>query len=206
MLETPFRFEPNFTTEEWQKLGQLMLRWSHTEHVIGNCLKVMLRLSDAEAVIMVFPLGLEQRIQRISDLSELAPFKGDAKAAYDELCRAIKAIQYVRSNVAHAVVVEDDDGGYHFELRSKGRKLSKSEILSAEEITNYAAHAAYSFRVALGQKEYPGARHPLPDRPSIPKFLRSFFAERKPRKRATHRSRQRSSRKKYQPRHDVESP
>jgi hypothetical protein len=63
MLETPFRFEPSLTPGEFQKLGQLTLRWSHIEHIIGNCLKVMLRLSDDEAVIMVFRLSLEERLR-----------------------------------------------------------------------------------------------------------------------------------------------
>jgi hypothetical protein len=44
MIPTPFRYEANVTPEDFQKIGQLSLRWSHTEHIIANCLKVMLAL------------------------------------------------------------------------------------------------------------------------------------------------------------------
>jgi hypothetical protein len=42
MIQSPFRYEANLTSADFEKLGRLSLRWSHTEHVIANCLKVML--------------------------------------------------------------------------------------------------------------------------------------------------------------------
>jgi hypothetical protein len=63
-----------------------------------------------------------------------------------------------------------------FHLRSKKRTLTKAQIFSAEELTNYAAHAVYSLRYALGSKELsPGERYALPDRPEIPEFLRGLI-------------------------------
>jgi len=198
MLETPFNFEPDFMPEEWQKLGQLTLRWSHIEHVIGNCLKVMLRLSDEEAIVVVFPMSLETRMTRIADLAKLTPLNAQAKAAYDELRYAVSAIQHVRNNVVHSVVLRDASGEHHFELRSKQRKLSKTQIFAAEELTNYAAYAAISFRYALGLKGHPDAQFPLPYRPQIPEYLQTYFPKPPSQRRAVRRARQRSSRKKSQ--------
>lgn len=179
MLDTPFRFEEELTSEEFQKLGQLSLRWSHTEHIIGNCLKVMLRLTDEEAVAMIFPLPVERRLDKIKELSALTPLNSDAQAAFDELRDVMRGIQYVRNNVIHAIVINHPDHGQLFHLRSKGRSLRKAQIFSCEELTNYAAHAALSLRYALGLKGSPGERFPLPDRPEIPEVLRELIPVRK---------------------------
>ena len=56
MIPSPYRFEPTFTDAEYAKLGVLALRWSHIEHILGNCLKVLLRLTDEEAIVIVFPM------------------------------------------------------------------------------------------------------------------------------------------------------
>ncbi|WP_211434868.1 hypothetical protein, partial [Bradyrhizobium diazoefficiens] len=45
MIPTPYNFEPALTDAEYAKLGVLALRWSHIEHILGNCLKVILRLT-----------------------------------------------------------------------------------------------------------------------------------------------------------------
>jgi len=176
MIETPFNFEPNLLPEEYQKLGQLSLRWSHIEHVIGNCLKVMLRLSEDEAIVIVFPASLELRLRKMKELAEINELNPDAQRAHDEIQLVMKGIQYVRNNVVHAVVIPETDGEHTFHLRSKKRSLTKEQIFSTEELTNYAAHAALSLRYALGHKQLaPGARYPLPDRPEIPKFLRELI-------------------------------
>jgi hypothetical protein len=175
MLDTPFHFEADLSAEDYRKIGQLSLRWSQTEHIVGNCLKVMLRLSDDEAIAMVFPLSLEMRLARIEALAQINPLNADARAAFDELRLVMKGIQYVRNSVAHAVVIKDTVEGHVFHLRSKDRTLTKAEIFSTEELTNYAAHAALSFRVALGFKDAEGSRHALPERPEIPPFLRTVI-------------------------------
>jgi hypothetical protein len=173
MIETPFTFEENLTAEEFQKIGQLSLRWSHTDHIIGNCLKVMLRLSDEEAVLIVFPMGAETRLTRIAELAAINPLNPEARSAFDELKPIMTGIQFVRNNVIHAIIIDDMENGQQFHLRSKQRSLTKEQVFSTEEITNYAARAAISFRYALGMKTGFGGQHPLPDRPAIPEFLRS---------------------------------
>jgi len=173
MLETPFRFEASLTSEEFCKLGQLSLRWSLIEHVIANCLKVLLRLTDEEAIVVVFPLGVEQRLQKLKQVAALTPLNADAQAAFDELKAVMPAIQFVRNTVAHSVVSETEDGEQIFHLRSKKRSLTKAEVFGAEELTNYAAHVVYSLRYALGLKGSPGDKFPMPPRPAIPPFLKS---------------------------------
>lgn len=69
MLKPPFVLETSLTPEDYQKVGELAIRWAHVEHMVGNCLKAMLRLSDEEATFIVFPLSLDHRLQRMRDLS-----------------------------------------------------------------------------------------------------------------------------------------
>jgi hypothetical protein len=173
MIAVPYRFEPDLSAEEFMKLGQLSLRWSHIEHVLGHCLKRMLRLTDDEAIIVVFPLSLEQRLARITQVAEINSLGDLALAPLNELKLIMPAIQYVRNNVIHAFVTEGD---HQFRLHSKQRVLTKAEIFSTEELTNYAAHVTLAFRWALGFKSDPsGHSYTLPDRPAIPEFLQSKF-------------------------------
>jgi hypothetical protein len=51
MIPSPFRYEANFTPEDYETLGKLSLRWSHIDHVIANCLKRLLRLKDDVAQV-----------------------------------------------------------------------------------------------------------------------------------------------------------
>ena len=172
-MESPFRYEEWLTPAEFQKLGELSLRWSHIDHIIGTCLMVMLRLSDEEAVIIVFPLSLESRLQKLKKLAELNPINEDAVAALEGLRSVMTHIQKIRNNVLHAILFDDPDRGQMFHLRSKSRSFTKEEIFSIEELTNYAAHAALALRFALEIKDARGERHPLPDMPAIPQFLQN---------------------------------
>ena len=171
MLESPFWYEESLTSADFQKIGQLLLRCSHIEHIIGNCLKTLLRLSDEEAVVMVFPLSLDQRLHRIKDIAKLVDLNDDAKAALAALGDTIKHVQTTRNDLAHAIIDHSDDAGPRFHNRSRERTVDKEDAFSVEELINYTAHAALALRYALGMKGEPGARHPLPDRPAIPKFL-----------------------------------
>lgn len=170
-MESPFRFEEWLTDADYKKLAELTLRWSHIEHVIANCLRVLLGMSMDDAEIMVFPLTLENRLQRIKKLANTKKLNDDAKTALEALQGVMGYIQKVRNTSIHAVVIDDPDKGQMFHLRSKGQSYTKDEVFSTEEITNYAAHAAISLRYALGIKDEPGARHPLPKKPAIPEFL-----------------------------------
>lgn len=173
MIGSPFRYEADFTDDDYQALGRLMMRWSHTEHIIGNCLKVIMRLTDDEAVVAVFPAQTHQRIKLIKQFSDLNPLPVDARKALDEFMWAWQKLQQVRNMVAHGIV-DNTSGTISFHLRSKGKTWSKADVLVCEELTNFAAHAALSFRYALGFKGQPGERHPLPSRPLLPPFLESM--------------------------------
>jgi hypothetical protein len=170
MIESPFVFESMVSEQDLVKLGALTLRWSHIEHALADCLKDILRLSDKEAVIMIFPLSLELRLNRIQELSEINPLIPHAQAAFDELRIVMRGIQYVRNSVVHAIFVEHDQEGHAFHLRSKLRTLTKTQVFGIEEWTNYAAHLARALHFALRTSPEPELCT-WPDRPSIPSFL-----------------------------------
>lgn len=181
MLDAPFAFEIGLTGVEYERLGRLAVRWSHIEHVIGNCLRQMLKLSLADAGVIVYPMSTEQRLQNIAKLVKLHPLDPEGSEALSELTTVMKGLQVVRNDVLHGII--DDELGSSakgFTNRAKNRKISLDEVFGCEELTNYAAHAALSLRYALG---VPGApsdqRHPLPDRPEIPTFLRESIPTRK---------------------------
>jgi hypothetical protein len=116
---------------------------------------------------------IRSRMERIRELARIQSLNDDAKIALAELQAMMGAIRFVRNSVVHSIVIDDLKEGHVFHLRSKQRNLTIDEILSCEEITNYAAHAAISLRYALGIKGEPGERHPLPSRPPVPAFLQS---------------------------------
>jgi hypothetical protein len=177
MIEPPFEYA--LSAQELQKLGELSLTWSHTEQLIGHCLRNLLRLSGEEAVIVVFPLPLEQRLRRVKELADLAPMSEHMKASLEELLTIMPAIQLVRNNVAHAVLIHDTKDGVLFHLSSKDRTLTKKQIFESEELTNYACHVAMSLRFSLPAMSESGWHKPLPERPAIPDYLRHLFPTRK---------------------------
>lgn len=172
MIESPWRYEENLTPADFQKIGELLLRCSHIEHVLGNCLKTLLRLTDDEAVIMVFPLSIEQRFQRIKQAAALVDLNNDAQAALDALTATLKHVQTTRNDLAHGII-DDRLDKPSFHRRSNQRTVSKEEAFSSEELINYVAHATLALRYALGFKTHAGARWTLPDRPSLPKHLQT---------------------------------
>jgi hypothetical protein len=174
MLEPPFMFDPNLSDKDFQKIGQLSIRWSHIEFITGHCLRKLLRLSHEEAALMVFPLQFDQRLQKIKEVAKIhkPPLLPEFHAAFDEVWALKSAIQLVRNNVLHAFVDLGEDGEPKFFNRAKSRTLTRSQIFSAEEITNYVAHAVLSMRYAIGFDLDSGERVPLPDRPDAPEFLR----------------------------------
>jgi hypothetical protein len=169
MLGSPFNFEQRINPVEFQKLGELTMRWSHIHHIVGNCLKTMLRLTDEEAAISVFPLGFEGRLAQINKLSELQKLNSRARAALDALNAVATHINTVRNTVVHAIIVDDPELGKVLHLRSKRRVLTLEQVFSVEELTNYVARVALALRVALDDE--PAEHFPLPDKPSIPRFL-----------------------------------
>jgi hypothetical protein len=64
MIPSPFWFEGKLTPEDYRKLGKLSLRWSHIDHLIANCLKKLLRLTDDEARLVVRYVAFQMAIGR----------------------------------------------------------------------------------------------------------------------------------------------
>lgn len=176
MIPSPYNFELALSDHEYAKLGVLALRWSHIEHILGNCLKVILRLTDEEAVIVVFTLSADQRAERIYQLSKLVALPEPAQKAFKELRPVLKGIQYVRNNVVHSIAGDCEGDEFVFHLRSKKRSLTKSQVFSTEEITNYAAHLVLALRYGLGFKDgQPPTDYLVPERPDIPDFLKAII-------------------------------
>jgi hypothetical protein len=172
MIRAPY-IDPTLTPQEFMKIGELLLRWAQLENVVANCLRRMLRLSPEEADIMVFPLTLEQRFHRMDQIAEVNPVSDLVRASLQELKLLLPTIQYVRNSVIHSVVSEDPEDGHKFTLHSKRRTLTKAEIFSSEELTNYTLHVSLALRYALG---FDGGRahvYTLPERPDVPQFLLS---------------------------------
>src|ERR1700730_13531843 len=128
MIPVPWRLEPDLAPEDFQKIGQLTIRWSHIDEIIGHCLKTILRLNDDQAAIIVFPMRSEARLDRITELNDVAPLNGAARFALSELKPIMKGIAMVRNSVVHSYVREDTKDGYTFHLRSKDRTLTRDEI------------------------------------------------------------------------------
>ena len=112
------------------------------------------------------------RLARINNYGELAHL------ALLELTAIMKGVQFVRNSVIHAILLEDDEEGHVFHLRNKERSLTKAQIFSCEELTNYAAHLTYSLRYGLGLKGGASHEYASPDRPAIPEFLRELIPAR----------------------------
>jgi hypothetical protein len=174
MIESAFYFETGFTESDFAKIGRLLVRWAQIEHVLGNCLRVLLGLSLEEAKTKVFKDGGAERVKRIGKHIEENPLTPSAQVAFDELRPVLEGLRFVRNTIAHCVVLEGDDGKFSFELRSRGHTLTMEQVLSTEELTNYAGHLVYAFRYALGFKEEIYG-HECPTRPPIPEFLRGLI-------------------------------
>jgi hypothetical protein len=120
-IATPYMFEPELSVEDFAKLGQFMLRWSHMDHTIGNCLRRVLDMTPENATVLIFPLSLDMRIQRLRHFNEITPMSPDAQALFAELQPLVKAMQYIRNSAIHGIVIDMGDGEEpYFELRSHG--------------------------------------------------------------------------------------
>jgi hypothetical protein len=177
MIESPFEYA--LSPEELQKLAKLFLTWSHTEQLVGQTLATLLRLRGDEAIIMVYPLALEQRLRRLKELAALNPMTDHMRASLEELLAIMPAVQLVRNNVTHAVLIHDTRGELLFHLSSKDRTLTRAQIFESEELMNYACNVAMSLRFSLPTAAESGWHRPLLERPAIPDFLRHLIPIRK---------------------------
>lgn len=177
MIPTNFlRYEEALGPEDFQRIGQLTLRWSLIEHTVGNCLRVLLRLTPAEAIPMVFKLHAGERRDRIRELLALNPVSPEAQFLFRELDVVMRAIQPVRNNLVHSIPIwTNDKKSVSFHLRSKNKNLAKEEIFATEDLTTYALLAVLNFRIAVGPKDHDPDEipPPLPERPQVPEFLRA---------------------------------
>jgi hypothetical protein len=178
MIPTPYNFEPEFSDQDFAKIGQFTLRWSHMDHTIGNCLRRLLDMSPEHATVLIFPLSLEQRISHIGRFAKLKPLEPLAKGLFAELKPLIKAMQFIRNSAIHGIVIDMGSGEEpYFELRSKGRQISKAQLFDCEDLINYTAHVVQAFRFALGEKQCTWSEgwgpheYALPDRPVVPEWL-----------------------------------
>ena len=126
---------------------------------------------------MIYPLSLEAVLQKIEGLHKMRPPRPKAAEFYAELIPVVRALQIVRNDAVHSVVKETNSG-LVFENRARGRTITKEQILSCEELTNYASVLSIKFRRALGFKEGQKPPRKLPARPKIPDFLNIQFPKR----------------------------
>jgi hypothetical protein len=171
MIECPFEY--HLTDDELRKLGEMSLTWSHTEDVIGNCLKALLRFNDQEALDLIFPLGLEQRMRWLKGLKDR--MNEDATWALNELELILKGLHSVRNNVIHGTIIQDTRDGPLFHLKSKDRVVTKDDLFECEEFTNYCAAVAHRLRTALRFPLDASVPSTFLERPAIPKALREYI-------------------------------
>jgi hypothetical protein len=171
----------------FEKLGQLTFRWAH--------LKRLLRLSDEDAIIVVFSMSVERRFQAINELVPKRRLNKTARAALEALNWVLRGPQGHPKQRRAYRHVRGQKWRIPLELRSKERRFPKKQVLASEELTNYAAHTVPAFRLELGLKSGTPLRQPLPNRPAIPACLQSSFqAAKNPSRNAKRQARRRSSR------------
>jgi hypothetical protein len=174
MIKSPYTFESAISDKEFQKIGEFACRWSMIEHTMANCLRAALGMEPGEATIMIFPLSLDQRMQKLRELKSMNIFTPYQQALLAELKPLILAMQYIRNTVLHGTAMDlnfKDEMEWH--LRSKGRVLKKSDLFACEDLINYTGHVSREFRMAMGDKLNAPWAPPaaLPCRPPIPPFL-----------------------------------
>ena len=70
MITSPYRFEEQWSDDDFATIGRLALRWALTEHILKNCLRVRLELWLEEANVRIYPLGMETVLQKIDGLTK----------------------------------------------------------------------------------------------------------------------------------------
>jgi len=173
VIKTPYRFEADLTEDEFETIGRFACRWAVMEHQLGNCLRRLLDFSPEKATSLIFPMNAEKRMQWMSALVEDPPLSDSQVAMFDELQPLIRAMWMLRNNVLHGILIDlSVEEEAYFHLRSKNRKVLKSDLFGCEDVINYTAHLVRAFRFSLGEKEDPeGMSFALPPRPDIPTFL-----------------------------------
>src|SRR5437879_4166357 len=126
-IYNPFEF--SLSDPELKTLGVLFLTWSHTEHLIGDCLKGLLGLSSEDAIKQVHDISFNDRMIKLRGLKD--KMNDDAKAAFELFDSSFEYLQALRNLVAHCILIDSDEGTL-FHVRSKDRTLSKTDIFESE--------------------------------------------------------------------------
>lgn len=169
MLYNPFEFA--LSDSELRDIGELLLTWSHTEQVVGYCLKAALKLDEDRAVKDVYPLSIEKRIHGL--IKTRSKLNDDAQMALDAFIEVKDYWQAIRNAVAHCILIHDTQSGTLFHLRSKARTFTKDDVFECKELTLYCANVVMSLRYAIGLTNNEDYRKPLPaEKPFIPAALR----------------------------------
>jgi hypothetical protein len=98
-----------------------------------------------------------------------------AQRALDEFARILPALQAIRTNGVHGVIINDTKDGPLIHLRSKDRTFSKAALFACEDFTNYCARVAYAVRYALFSPADSDLQLTLPERPDIPRVLEGYI-------------------------------
>jgi len=132
MVKTPYGYEGLLSDQDFQKIGQFACRWAYIEHTISNCLRVILEMEPEDATVMIFPLTLDTKMARISELARPTRLTEYQLAVFAELTPLIKAMQFLRNTTLHGVVLSHgSDERIYFNLRSKNRSVNRNDLLSA---------------------------------------------------------------------------
>lgn len=173
MISSPYRFEANLSPEEFQKIGQFAVRWAHIEHTIANCLRVLLTFDAKQASVMIFPLSLETKMNRIENLFKITKQGAYQTWLFNELKPLVAAMQYIRNTILHGTPVDIFENEQLFwHLRSKDQMITKAQLFECDDLINYTGHVIQEFRFSLGDKDDDREHsYTLPDRPPVPDFL-----------------------------------
>src|ERR1700730_6075554 len=171
MISCPFEYD--LTGDELKKLGEMSLTWSHTEHIIGLCLKELLKFSDDEAIAIVFQLPLENKLRYLRTFH--ARMDSIAMEVLKEFEFIMRGIQPLRNSIIHVILIDDTKDGILFHNRSKDRTFLKADVFACEEITNYAAHLAHALFHAIRLPTSLGWRTSWPEKPAIPGWPRGVL-------------------------------
>lgn len=166
-----FLFTTGLTDSELKKLGELILTWSGTEHMLGSALSHLLRVSDDEATALVYPMGLQTKLHWIYTLAPNRATTERSQYLIKELKFIMEYVQTVRNTVIHGILMGGLSEDVSFHLRSKSRSIRKEDVWAAETPTDYAATiVAHLCWELAGVESLPALASglPLPDRPVLP--------------------------------------
>ena len=177
MPRLPGAFQTDLKQSQNAALGRLILRWGQIDHVVANCILELSGRRRGRKRDKIDVLTAGQKIPILEGLRNTPRMSVEAVLAFDAFMPLWKGLIGVRNHVAHGVVAWDPDGRATTKLLYRERAVAIKDILAAEAITNFAAHAVLALRLAIGVSDDPEARHRLPPRPALPAIVRSYMKD-----------------------------